>query len=146
MHSWLTLGTICFERDPLRTGGCGAGAWRHLPNRELLLSTLLPTPMRRLGSNSRELFSSVSLPQATLSGKISGDPSIPFYYFGRREATSVVMMAEAAFTVIFRDQLLHSNGILSRLSGGRNSCLTGQSSLDFGNSYLNLGQGRSLVC
>lgn len=58
----------------------------------------------------------------------------------------MVMMAEAAFTVIFRDQLLHSNGILSWLSGGRNSCLTGQSSSDIGNSYLNLGRGRSLVC
>lgn len=47
------------------------------------------------------------------------------------EAASAGMMAEPAFRVIFRDQLLHSNGILSRLSGGWSSCLAGQSSFGY---------------
>lgn len=42
-------------------------------------------------------------PGCPLGGRKAEGPPMPFYYFGRREATSAGMIVEAAFRVIFRD-------------------------------------------
>ena len=129
LGQWAQLRDYLLWEGP--SGDMGGWGLAASPEWRTIVVTPLPTLKRRLGSSSRGLFSCVSLPHAALSGKKPGDPSISFYYFGRREATSVGMMAEAAFRVIFRDQLLHSNGILSRLSGGWSNCLAGQSSFGY---------------
>lgn len=99
-----------------------------------------------LGKQQQRVALLCLITQAVLRGKKPEDSPMPFCCFGRREATSAGMMVEAAFRVIFRDWLLHSNGILSSRSGGWSSCLAGQSFFGYWEQDLNLGQGGSLVC